>query len=137
MSRILTPQEIKPRRPDSLADDAVAREPVSPCYTLFSPVMFKKTGNFSFSWKDLWSIFFQVLSTFPSVMVFSLRYKTCDHFSTKQGCFFNVSGTLDLVTGGNSKRLQEQQLRSSPLLFGQSCSRPQPKSRPAIAAFIQ
>jgi hypothetical protein len=78
--------------------------------------MFGKTGNFPFSWIDLRSIFFQVLSTFPSVMVFSLRYKTCDHFSTKQGYFFNVSGTLDLVTGGNSKRLQKQQLRSSPLL---------------------
>ena len=89
---------------DSLADDAVSREPVSPCYSLFSPVMFGKTGNFPFSWNDLWSIFFQVLSTFPSVMVVSLRYKACDHFSTKQGYFFKVSGTLDLVTG--EKELQ-------------------------------
>ena len=87
-----------------MADDAVSREPVSPCYSLFSPVMFGKTGNFPFSWNDLWSIFFQVLSTFPSVMVVSLRYKTCDHFSTKQGYFFRVSGTLDLVTG--EKELQ-------------------------------
>jgi hypothetical protein len=83
-----------------MADDAVSREPVSPCYSLFSPVMFGKTGNFPFSWNDLWSIFFQVLSTFPSVMLVSLRCKTCDHFSTKQGHFFKVSGTLDLVTGG-------------------------------------
>jgi hypothetical protein len=75
-----------------VADVPVSREPVSPCYSLFSPVMFGKTGNFPFSWIDLRSIFFQVLSTFPSVMVFSLRYKTCDHFSTKQGYFFNVQG---------------------------------------------
>jgi hypothetical protein len=58
--------------------------------------------------------FFQVLSTFPSVMVVSLRCKTCDHFSTKQGYFLKFQGR-DLVTGGNSKRLQKQQLRSSPL----------------------
>jgi hypothetical protein len=83
-----------------MADEPVSREPVSPCYSLFSPVMSGKTGNFPFSWIDLRSIFFQVLLTFPSVMVFSLRHKTCDHFSTKQGCFFYVSGTLDLVTGG-------------------------------------
>jgi hypothetical protein len=63
--------------------------------------MFGKTGNFPFSWNDFWSRFFQVLSTFPSVMVVSLRYKTCDHFSTKQGYFFKVSGTLDLITGEN------------------------------------
>jgi hypothetical protein len=31
MSRILTPREIKPRRPDSLADDPVLSEPVSHC----------------------------------------------------------------------------------------------------------
>ena len=43
-----------------------------------------------------------VLSTFPSVMVVSLRCKTCDHFSTKQGYFFKVSGTFDLVTEGLS-----------------------------------
>jgi hypothetical protein len=78
--------------------------------------MFGKTGKFPFSWIDLRSIFFQVLPTFPSVMVFSLRHKTCDHFSTEQGYFFNVSGMLDWVTGENSKRLRKQQLRSSPLL---------------------
>src|ERR1700730_12319400 len=69
-------------------------------YSLFSPVTFGKIGNFPFSSNDLRSIFFQVLSTFP-VMVVSLRCKTCDHFSTKQGYFFKVSGTLDLVTGEN------------------------------------
>jgi len=87
-------REITAQRPDSLADEAVPREPVSPCYSLFSPVMFGKTGSFPFSRNDLRSIFFQVLSTFPSVMVVSLRCKTCDHFSTKQGYFFKVSGTL-------------------------------------------
>ena len=48
-----------------VADEPVSREPVSLCYSLFSPVMFGKTGNFPFSWIDLRSIFFQVLSTFP------------------------------------------------------------------------
>jgi hypothetical protein len=56
-----------------VADEPVNGELVSPCYSLFSPVMSGKTGNFPFSWIDLRSIFFQVLSTFPSVMVFSLR----------------------------------------------------------------
>jgi hypothetical protein len=37
-------------------------------------------------------------------MVVSLRCKTCDHFSTKQGYFFRISGTLDLVTGGQGER---------------------------------
>src|ERR1700730_6015067 len=97
-----------------MGDETDSREPVSPCYSLFSPVMFGKTGKFPFSWIDLRSIFFQVLPTFPSVMVFSLRHKTCDHFSTEQGYFFNVSGMLDWVTGENSKRLRKQQLRSSP-----------------------
>jgi hypothetical protein len=59
---------------------------------LFCPVMFGKTGNLPFSWIDLRSIFFQVLSTFLSVMVFSLRHKTCDHFSTKQGYFLMFQG---------------------------------------------
>ena len=87
---------------NSLADEPVAGEPVSPGYSLFSPIMFGKTGNFPHFWIDLQSIFFQVLSTFPSVMVFSLRCKNCEHSSAKQGYFFNVSGTLDLITGANS-----------------------------------
>jgi hypothetical protein len=99
-----------------LADEPVSGEPVSPCYSLFSPVMFGKTGKFPFLWNDIRSTFFQVLSSFPFVMVFSLRCKNCDHFSTEQGYFFNVSGMLDWVTGENSKRLRKQQLRSSPLL---------------------
>jgi hypothetical protein len=99
-----------------LADEPVSGELVSPCYSLFSPVMFGKTGNFPFLWNDLRSTFFQVLSSFPLVMVVSLRCKNCDYFSAKQGYFFNVSGTLDLITGENSKRLRKKQLRSSPLL---------------------
>src|SRR5580704_3436295 len=78
--------------------------------------MFGKTGNFPFLWNDLRSTFFQVLSSFPLVMVFFLRCKNCDHSAAKQGYFFNVSGTLDSVTGGNSKRVRKRQLRSSPLL---------------------
>jgi hypothetical protein len=31
-----------------LADETVNGEPVSPCYSLFSPVLFRKTGNFPF-----------------------------------------------------------------------------------------
>src|ERR1700730_8932886 len=116
MSAILPNGEIKPRRPDCLADDAVGGEPVSPCYSLFSPVMFGKTGNFPFLWNDLRSTFFQVLSSFPLVMVFFLRCKNCDHSAAKQGYFFNVSGTRDLITGENSKRVRKRQLRSSPLL---------------------
>ena len=85
-----------------MADEPVAGEPVSPCYSLFSPVMFGKTGNFPHFWIDLQSISFQVLSTFPSVMVFSLRCRDCEHSSAIQGYFFNVSGTLDLITGANS-----------------------------------
>jgi hypothetical protein len=77
--------------------------------------MFGKMGNFPFLSNDLRSTFFQVLSSFPLVMVFSLRCKNCDHSSAKQGYFFNVSGTLDLITGENSKRLRKRQLRSSPL----------------------
>src|SRR5580704_14327853 len=115
MSRILTHREIIRQRPDCLADDPVVGELVSPCYSLFSPVMFGKTGNFPFLSNDLRSTFFQVLSSFPLVMVFSLRCKNCDHSSAKQGYFFNVSGTLDLITGENSKRLRKRQLRSSPL----------------------
>jgi hypothetical protein len=75
--------------------------------------MFGKTGNFPFSWNDLRSISFQVLSTFPSVMVVSLRCKTCDHFSTKQGYFFRISGTLDLVTGGKFQTTVSSPLRSA------------------------
>src|ERR1700720_3434382 len=116
MSRILTHREIIRQRPDSLADDPVLGELVSPCYSLFSPVMFGKTGNFPFLWNDLRSTFFQVLSSFPLVMVFFLRCKNCDHSAAKQGYFFNVSGTRDLVTGENSKRVRKRQLRSSPLL---------------------
>jgi hypothetical protein len=99
-----------------LADEPVAGELVSPCYSLFSPVMFGKSANFPFLWNDLRSTFFQVVSSFPLVTVFSLRCKNCDHSSAKQGYFFNVSGTLDLITGKNSKRLRKRQLRSSPLL---------------------
>ena len=99
-----------------MADDPVRGEPVSPCYSLFSPVMFGKTGDFPFLWNDLRSTFFQVLSSFPLVMVFFLRCKNCDHSAAKQGYFFNVSGTRDLITGENSKRLRKRQLRSSPLL---------------------
>jgi hypothetical protein len=57
-----------------MADEPVNGEPVSPCYSLFSPVMFEKAGHFPVSSNDLRSIFFQGLSTFPSVMVFSLCY---------------------------------------------------------------
>ena len=89
-----------------MADDPVVSEPVSPCYSLFSPVTFGKTGNLPFSWNDLRSIFFQVLSTFPSVMVVSLRCKTCDHF-------FRISGTLDLVTGGKFQTTVSSPLRSA------------------------
>ena len=105
-----------------MADEPVSGELVSPCYSLFSPVIFGKTANFPFLWNDLRSTFFQVLSSFPLVMVFFLRCKNCDHSTAKQGYFFNVSGTLDLITGENSKRLRKRQLRSSPLfsltLFG-------------------
>jgi len=88
--------------------------PVTHCFPLFYS---EKQAIFPFLRNgDLRSIFFQVLSTFPSVMVVSLRCKTCDHFSTKQGYFFNVSGTRDLITGENSKRVRKRQLRSSPLL---------------------
>ena len=81
-------------------DEAVRGELVSPCYSLFSPVMFGKMGNFPFLSNDLRSTFFQVLSSFPLVMVFSFRCKNCDHSSAKQGYFFNVSGMLDWVAGG-------------------------------------
>jgi hypothetical protein len=100
MSAILPHREITPQRPDSLADEAVPREPVSPCYSLFSPVMFGKNRQFSFSWNDLRSIFFQLLSTFPSVMVFSPAARPAIISPQNRGYFFKVSGTLDLVTGG-------------------------------------
>ena len=74
-----------------MADETVNGEPVSPCYSLFSPVMFGKTGNFPFGTTS-GQYFFKFLSTFPSVMVFSLRYKTCDHFSPKQGYFIMFQG---------------------------------------------
>jgi hypothetical protein len=70
-----------------MADDAVSREPVSPRYSLFSPVMFGKTGNFPFLSNDLRSTFFQVLASFPLVMEFSIRCKNCDHSSAKQRYF--------------------------------------------------
>src|ERR1700730_17145829 len=44
MSRILTPREIKPRRPDSLADETVVREPVSGRNSLLTG---KLTGKFA------------------------------------------------------------------------------------------
>jgi hypothetical protein len=53
-----------------VADETVSGELVSPCYSLFSPVMFGKTANFPFLWIDLRSTFFQVLSSIPFVMVF-------------------------------------------------------------------
>jgi hypothetical protein len=81
--------------------------------------------------------FFKFLSTFPSVMVFSLRYKTCDHFSTKQVYFFNVSGDARLGNRGKFQTTAKATTAVFAASFGQSCSRPQPKSRPAIAAFIQ
>ena len=87
--------------------------PVTPCFPLLCS---EKQAIFPSCWIDLRSTFFQVLSTFPLVMVFSLRCKNCDHSSAKQGYFLNVSGTLDLITGENSKRLRKRQLRSSPLL---------------------
>jgi hypothetical protein len=79
---------------DSLADDAVSGEPVSPCYSLFSPVLFGKTGNFPFLSNDPRSTFFQVLLSFPLVMEFSLRCKNCDHSSAKQGYFIMFQGRL-------------------------------------------
>ena len=75
-----------------MADETVNGEPVSPCYSLFSPVMFGKTRNFPFLWNDLRSAFFQVLSSFPLVMVFSLRCKNYDHSSAKQGYFLMFQG---------------------------------------------
>jgi hypothetical protein len=54
------------------------------------------------------------VNIFSSSVVFSvcyglsLRYGDSDYFSAKQGYFFNVSGTLDLITGENSKRLRKQ-----------------------------
>src|ERR1700731_3298422 len=79
--------------------------------------MFGKTGNFPFLGNDLRSTFFQVLCSFPLVMVFFLRCKNCDHSPAKQGYFFNVSGTRDLITGENSKRVRKPQLRSSTASF--------------------
>ena len=77
-----------------MADDPVVGELVSPCYSLFSPVMFGKTRNFPFLWNDLRSAFFQVPSSFPLVMVFSLRCKNYDHSSAKQGYFLMFQGRL-------------------------------------------
>ena len=75
-----------------MADDPVVGELVSPCYSLFSPVMFGKTGKFPFLWNDLRSTFFQVLSSFPFVMVFPFDTGTAiispqnrDIFSMFQG----------------------------------------------------
>ena len=70
---------------------------LTPCFPL---LRLEKQAIFPSRGMTSGQYFFKFLSTFPSVMVVSPRYKTCDHFSTKQGYFFNVSGTLDLVTGG-------------------------------------
>src|ERR1700730_367670 len=108
MSRVLTHREIIPRRPDCLADETVRGEPVSPCYPLLSPVIFTKTGDFPWSSGQYVSL----------SVVFSVAYDLQGHrlFLRKTGVFYNGSGTLDWVTGENSKRLREQQLRSSPFL---------------------
>src|ERR1700676_1285699 len=44
MSRILTPREIKPRRPDCVADETVSREPVCEANSLLTG---KLTGKFA------------------------------------------------------------------------------------------
>jgi hypothetical protein len=54
--------------------------------------MFGKTGNFPFSWNDLWSIFFQVLSTFPSVMVFPSATRPAIISPQNRDIFFMFQG---------------------------------------------
>src|ERR1700730_15223460 len=59
---------------------------------------------------------------FSSSVVLSVGYgvfpsmQELRSFRRKTGYFFNVSGTRDLITGENSKRVRKRQLRSSPLL---------------------
>jgi hypothetical protein len=79
-----------------------------PCYSLFFPVIFTKTGDFPWSSDQYVSL----------SVVFSVAYDLQGQRSLlrKTGIFFNVSGTLDLITGENFKRLRKRQLRSSPLL---------------------
>ena len=135
MTAILLHQEITPRRPDCVADDAVGCELVSPCYSLFSPVMFGKTGNFPFSWNDLRSIFFQFLTSFPSVMVFSLRCKNCNHLSAKQGYFSVFQGALETITGRQAPTDRGiSNCTVPPLLSADPCARPRIKARWALTA---
>src|SRR5580704_5733297 len=60
-----------------LADEPVVGELISPCYSLFSPVMFEKSGNFPFLWNDLpVNIFFKFCRLFRWLWCFPFAART-------------------------------------------------------------
>src|SRR5947209_5438248 len=70
--------------------------------------MFGKTAKFPFLWNDLRSTFFQFLSSFPFVMVFPFDTGTVIISPQNRDIFLMFQGTLDLITGENSKRLRKR-----------------------------
>src|SRR5580704_3071976 len=107
MSAILPHREITPQRPDSLADDAGAGEPVSPCYPLFTPVLLKNRDIFSVTMLPDFVIF-------QSIRAIALRHGNSDHSSTYQGCFWAISGDLCLNNRGTDTNDRESsRLRSA------------------------
>ena len=99
-----------------VADETVARELVSPLLLPVFPCYVRKNRQVSLLVEQ------PPVNIFSSSVVFSVGYgvfpslQELRSFLRKTGIFFNVSGTLDLITGENSKRLRKRQLRSSPLL---------------------
>ena len=87
--------------------------PVTPCFPLLCS---EKQAIFPFCGTTSGQHFFKFCRLFRWLWCFSFDARTCDHSAPKQGYFFNVSGTRDLITGENSKRVRKRQLRSSPLL---------------------
>src|ERR1700731_2929437 len=83
MSRILTPREIKPRRPYCLADETVSGEPVCEANSLLTG---KLTGKFADSFL-LCDFCAQSISRFKGLQANSLRNRT--------GNFLNSSRELN------------------------------------------
>jgi hypothetical protein len=93
--------------------EANRSHPVTPCFPLLCS---EKQAIFPFCGTTSGQHFFKFCRLFRWLWCFSFDARAAIIPPQNRDIFFNVSGTRDLITGENSKRVRKRQLRSSPLL---------------------